>query len=253
MKKQNPHITDEHIVAYLDGELNASPEFKRDLHADPELALASKEYAAIGNAMARSSADERFMLSASTDKSTKKMLADSLAKSRKAIRTAAPAPSAAPVRSIPAQRSVKYLWAKRTSMGFAFATLLALLWINFNGKNEQFTQVPVPSNINKAPAPEQIAPVAPQVNPASSGQLAVSVNEQTHSPSASSLPVKKHVEQANHSEATNDIATNTTSQTEAPHTTIQDKEDPADIMISHRYAKLIKATRMVEVTEQDKM
>ena len=136
MKSNNHTITDEHIVAYLDGELNASPEFKRELSADPALATAAKEYAAIGNAMAGSRADSRFMLSASVDGRTKKMLADSLAKSRKAVRTAAAAPNAAPIRSVPATRSIKFIWARRASVGFAFATLLAFLWFNNAGKNE---------------------------------------------------------------------------------------------------------------------
>ena len=203
--------------------------------------------------MARTCSDERFMLSASIDASTKKMLARAV-KAQKPIRTASPAPSAAPVRNVPAQRSIKYLWAKRTSMGFAFAALLAFLWMNFNGKDQQITQVPVP-NINKAPVPEQqIAPVTPQVTPAPVGELAVSSSEQMHSTSAPSIPVRKNVEPVKHSQ-TNDLATNTTSQNEAPQATTaaQQKEDPADVMMSHRYAKMIKATRMVEVTDQDKM
>ena len=116
MKSNNHTITDEHIVAYLDGELNASPEFKRELSVDPSLAIAAKEYAAIGKAMASSRADSRFMLSASVDARTKKMLADSLSKSRKAVRTAGAAPNASPVRSVPATRSIKFIWARRASV-----------------------------------------------------------------------------------------------------------------------------------------
>jgi hypothetical protein len=64
--------------------------------------------------------------------------------------------------------------------------------------------------------------------------------------------VKKNVESANHANS-KDLATNT--QTETPGITTHEevKADPADIMISHRYAKMIKATRAVEVTEQDRM
>jgi hypothetical protein len=53
----------------------------------------------------------------------------------------------------------------------------------------------------------------------------------------------------------NELAVNTTSHNEAaPAATIQKEQtDPADIMISHRYAKMIKSTRVVEVTQQDKM
>lgn len=248
MKSNNHNITDEHIVAYLDGELNASPEFERELRADPALATAAKEYAAIGKSMAGSRADSRFMLSASVDTNTKKMLADSLKKSRKAIRTAAPAPNAAPVRSIPATRSIKFVWAKRASVGFAFATLLAFLWFNFTGKNEQITQVPVPSPAVQAPVgiPEAPAPAVPA--PVVSGQLADAAN---HAATAAH-GVRKNVE-TQQNLPSRDLATNTTHIEAPPATTEQAKADPADVMISHRYAKMIKATRVVEVTQQDQM
>lgn len=249
--KENPRITDEHIVAYIDGELHVSQEFERELRAEPSLARAADEYAAIGRVFYASRADNRFMLSSKVDARTKKMLADSLAASRKAVRTAAPAPNAAPVRSIPARRSVNFVWAKRASVGFAFASLLAFLWFNFTGKNEQITQVPVPvSSSPKAPVlQEQPAPVAPEIN----NQPALVASNITGQ-SATPIPVKKNLELAKHP-ASNDLAANTMSPSEAPRaaTNEQAKTDPADVMISHRYAKMIKSTPVVEVTEQDRM
>lgn len=248
MKTNNHNITDEHIVAYLDGELNVSPEFERELRAEPSLAAAAKEYAAIGKAMASSRTDSRFMLNASVDARTKKMLADSLAKSRKAVRTAAAAPNAAPVRTIPSTRNIKFIWAKRTSIGFAFAALLAFLLVNYTGKNEQITQVPVPSPAH-APLEMQSAPTPAIPEPAKQGQIAAASNSVVTSPAH---VVAKNTEAPKNS-ISKDLATNT-SHIEAPPATIdQAKADPADVMISHRYAKMIKATRVVEVTQQDQM
>jgi hypothetical protein len=250
MKKQIPHITDEHIVAYLDGELHVSPQFERELRANPALNQAAAEYAVIGKAMAASSGDARFMLSAPVDARAKKVLTG-ITKSRKAVRTTAPAPGATPVRSVPATRSIKYLWAKRATIGFAFASLLAFLWFNFTGKNEQITQVPVPT-MKSSPAPIQQAP-APAVLPSdvfASGQVALNGGE-PHP--AMTLTGKKNVVSGKNS-VPEDLATNLSSQ-EAPRaaTLEQEQNDPADIMISHRYAKMIKSTPVVEVTQQDRM
>jgi hypothetical protein len=252
MKKQIPHITDEHIVAYLDGELHVSSEFERELRANPELNQAAAEYASISKSIAISAGDARFMLTAPIDARAKKVLRG-VTKSRKAIRTASPAPSATPVRSVPATRNIKYLWAKRATIGFAFASLLALLLFNFSSKNEQITQVPVPSP-KSSPAPIQQVPasaVAPSdISP--KGQLASNGNAQTHS--AMTFTGNKNVVSGKNSVTKEDLATNTSSP-EAPRAATHDevKTDPADIMISHRYAKMIKSTPVVEVTQQDRM
>jgi negative regulator of sigma E activity len=245
MKMQTPHITDEHIVAYLDGELNVSPEFERELRANPVLHQAVSEYVVIAKAMAASSSDARFMLTAPIDARAKKVLSG-ISKSRKAVRSAAPAPNAIPARSVPATRSIKFLWAKRATIGFAFASLLALLWVNFGGKNEQITQVPVPI-MKSAPAPAQQtpAPAALPTTDSPKGQVATNDNTQNHT--APTLSVKKNL-------VSEDLATNTMSP-EAPRAATHDEEkiDPAGIMISHRYAKMIKSTPVVEVTQQDRM
>ena len=250
--KQNPRITDEHIVAYLDGELNVSKDFERELRANPSLAEAAKEYSAIANAMAASRADSRFMLSASVDASTKKMLARGISKSRGEVRTAAPAPSAAPIRSVPATRSIKFMWARRrASIGFAFATLLAFLWFNMGNKSELITQVPVPRSV---PAPiQQSAPALPEVITAQPGQVAVNGDMPSHQAASTGHTVRNP--EVSKDLIVKDLATNTANQTETPAATAHEevKADPADIMISHRYAKMIKATRAVEVTEQDRM
>jgi hypothetical protein len=251
MKKQNPLITDEHIVAYLDGELEVSRNFTRDLRADSELLNSAKEYAALGKAFLISSSDSRFMLSAQLDSKTEKLLADSIAKSRKTVRTAEAAPSAAPARSTPAPRTIKYLWAKRVGMGFALAGLAVSLWFNFNRSSDLITQVPVQQPSSKTEAsPSQPTPQT-QVPP--SEQFAAKTgNETSSAPATTTAP--KVTRENSHNTAQKNIAANTTSQTEAPpviHEVV--KEDPADIMISHRYAKMIKATKAVEVTQNDRV
>jgi negative regulator of sigma E activity len=249
MNKQQRIITDEHIVAYLDGELHVSPDFERDLRSDPALARSAKEYAVIGKIFAASRGDNRFMLSSQVDSTAKKMLANVIRKSRKEVRVAAPAPNAAPERLVTVVRNIKYLWAKRAAMGFALAGLAVSLWFNFNGKNEQITQVPVP-HPSTVTAPEQIAPPATTTEVLPSTQYAVKTGHQTNSVAAT-LPQKDITA----SENKKDVAVNTTSQTEAPPSRNgqETKADPADMMISRRYAKMIKATRAVEVTNEDRV
>jgi len=251
MNKQQRIITDEHIVAYLDGELHVSPDFEQDLRKDPSLARSAKEYAVMAKVFATSRADDRFMLSAQVDASAKKMLANVIKKARKEVRVAASAPNAAPERLVTAVRNIKYLWAKRAGIGFALAGLAVSLWFNFNGKNEQITQVPAP-HPSTSTAPAQIAPPATTTEVPTSTQYAAKTGHETNS------VVATHAQKNTTSaviETTNDIAANTTSQTEAPPSRNgeETKADPADIMISRRFAKMIKTTRAVEVTEQDRV
>jgi anti-sigma factor RsiW len=235
-------ITDEHIVAYLDGELHVSADFESDLRKDPALARAVKEYSVIGNAFARSGADERFMLSSSVDNSARKMLANVIRKERKE----AAAIVAVPEKLVTAVRNVKYLWAKRAGFGLGLAALAVSLWFNFNGKTELITQVPAPHQFNTT-APESVAP-APTAVPANK-QYAANVAQPSTTVTAQRV---SHTPKNTTPVFTTDNLVLNTSQTEAPPQT-QEKADPADAMISHRYAKLIKATRSVEVTDQDKV
>src|SRR5258708_28866307 len=140
MKNQNPLITDEHIVAYLDGELEAGEDFRSELRANPELTAATKEYSVLKKVFAASRSDSRFMLSAALDEKTRKALAALVAGYHKTVRLAASAPNAAPARLVPLVRSVKYLWAKRVGMRFALAVLPISLWLNFNTKTDPITQ-----------------------------------------------------------------------------------------------------------------
>jgi hypothetical protein len=249
MKKQTPHITDEHIVAYLDGELHVSADFERDLRADPSLHMAASEYTAISKAIAVSAGDKRFMLTSQIDARAKKVLG-SITKSRKVIRKTVAAPNAVPSRTIPAQRSIKYLWAKRAGIGLAFASLLALLWINTGTKNEQLTQVPVPSP-RTAPVPAIEAPapsVTTQVVPPKT-EMALNSDKSNH-------PVQNTVQKTSvvKNSADNNLASNTAA-VQTPHASATEAaaNDPAAIMISHRYAKMIKSTPVVEVTQQDRL
>jgi len=116
-------------------------------------------------------------------------------------------------------------------------------------KNEQITQGPVPRNTS-API-EQTAPASPEVITSQPGQVAVNTDMQSH-PVTSPVHSGKNPEVSKNT-IVKDLATNTADQTPSAATHEEVKADPADIMISHRYAKMIKATRAVEVTEQDRM
>ena len=85
-----------------------------------------------------------------------------------------------------------------------------------------------------------------------SGQIADAANHTTSNTATAVHGVRKNVE-TQQNLPSKDLATNTSHIEAPPATTDQAKADPADVMISHRYAKMIKATRVVEVTQQDQM
>ncbi|MEI8133587.1 MAG: hypothetical protein WCH46_00750 [bacterium] len=242
-------ITDEHIVAYLDGELSATQEFEQELRSNPTLASAVAEYKILASAMARSGVDNRFMLSKEVDRKTKNILLGAMADARKA----AVVPARAPIASeklVTAVRNVKYLWAKRTAMGFVLAGLAVSVWFNFNVRNEMITQVPV-STSPSVSTPTQSVPAAVAPTTTTSNDVALNATQHLTSNVGTSVrhqaatPVQQSITKT-------DFAVNTSTVAEAPPQT-QTKVDPADIMISHRYAKLIKETRAVAVTDQDKV
>ncbi|MEP7234861.1 MAG: hypothetical protein ABI778_06155 [Ignavibacteriota bacterium] len=249
MKKQTPHITDEHIVAYLDGELNVSPEFEQEIQGNAELQTAMREYAFIGKSFAKSSTDSRFMLSAPIDARAKAKLAG-ISRSRTAIRKAASSPSASPVHTQPATRSFTYLWAKRTGVGLAFAALLAFLFVNYSGKNELITQVPVPI-MKTAPLPTEKAPTALPAETPTRSEVAATIS--TENSQRSPIAAKKNVVVTRNSESQNIAANNVSADAPRAEMNAEEKTDRAAIMISHRYARMIKSTPVVEVTQHDRM
>ena len=109
------------------------------------------------------------------------------------------------------------------------------------------------SSPRATPAPPQTTPASaiPQSDLAPGGQVALNSGGQTRS--LITPHVTKNLESPENS-VSEDLATNMTSQEVAAEATSeQAKTDPADVMISHRYAKMIKSTPVVVITQQDRM
>ena len=247
MKQHNNGISEEHIVAYLDGEFNANGEMREAL-GDGEIHRVAKEYHTLKQVIAQSAADPRFLLSKAADTRARAYLHNLLRANRPEVPMA---PDADAVRLAPqvASRTKKF-WIKRSAVGFALALFLGMLWFATR-PTDTVTTEPVVATNQSQPQPEVVTPpavtqvpevMAPEVKnietPAVAEAPARAVNKPAVKRSApaptniAAAPVEKKPE--------NIVAT-------------QPEADPADVMISRRYAKLIKNVRIVEVTQQDKM
>jgi hypothetical protein len=135
---------------------------------------------------------------------------------------------------------IKQMWFRRTSIGVAVALLLGVLWITFP-KNEIQVQPtialeqPKDYPISTTPAITSDAPVVTDVALTSS-KPSVTTSKQSRKNVGNASSKKAVVEGEN-------IAVATSNEVSAP----------TDVMISRRYAKLIKATPVIEITQQDKM
>lgn len=231
---KNTYLNEEHIVAYLDGELNVTGrEVKTALAGDKELAQAALEYHAMSKAFARSASDDRFMLTAEADKLAMAALRKELAK-----KTLVDAPAAHPSRTtIP---MLKQMWFRRTSVGVAFALLLGIVWFTFP-KNDIMVEPTVATNdTHQTVTP---APIA-SVDASATAEVATPT---VQTKSVTVKPTAKNI--------------TTTSTEKAPvaekniaqQTATEEVSAPGDVMISRRYAKLVKATPVIEITQQDKI
>jgi hypothetical protein len=245
---KNTYLNEEHIVAYLDGEVAlAGKEVRAALAADPELAKAALDYHGLQKAFAASSRDGRFALTSEIDRKTLKALRETLRTSRGEVRMPERAADAMPVRQVRTPL-VKQLWFKRSSIGLAFAMLLGALFISVT-RNDIKVE---PSVADKgtaisAPLASQEKPSLPQTAASSEVQSpakAVPASVKTEAP-AMKAPAGTQV-------AANKVETTPSAQNVA-QAAATPANDPQDIMISRRYAKMIKETRVVEVTQQDKM
>jgi hypothetical protein len=248
MKNQAPYITEEHVVAWLDGELQADGEIRQALKQDSDLEQSAKEYSALSKAFAHSRTDNRFILPAATDSRVYAALKKELSRNRKAIRTPERAPNAAPIpNSISTGERMRKLWVRRSSYALALALLLGIVWISFDKPSEAPTTA---SKIEVSPTPQE-----PTAN-ISGSEPAETVPSEQPTPTPMAAPVSKPQAPA---EKLRSLAMSETApvaevqKQEAPKPAVSEEPDPAAVMISHRYAKLIKATPTVVVTEQDKM
>jgi hypothetical protein len=241
MKRHNNGISEEHIVAYLDGELNVNGEMREAL-GDTELRQVAREYATLKKIFARTASEPRFLLSKTSDTRALAYLQSVL---RGNVRMA-PDANAVPGSQATTIRTKKF-WAKRSTIGFALALLLGALWFTFKPN-----EAPVPSIVDTVVEPRQIQP-APSVQP--TPEVAVN-NTPATTTSDVSLTVNRPTATKKSSNKQVVAVTNTIDapvQKEANIVANQQEEQPADIMISRRYAKLIKNVRVVDVTQQDKM
>lgn len=234
MKNKKTLLGEEHIVAYLDGELDVTAqEVKSALASDKELAHAAHEYHVMTKAFARSASDERFVLSAEADTKAMAVLRKELAKKQ-----LIDAPPVHPIRT--AVPMFKQMWFRRTTVSAAFALLLGILWTSFS-KNDIQVQPTIslqqPQNFPSVSTPIVDAPaseVADAVMPAAT---------------TTATPVQKRVKHA---------VTVATEKAPIAHdnniaAVTEEISTPNDVMISRRYAKLVKSVPVIEITQQDKL
>ena len=244
MKRHNNGISEEHIVAYLDGELNVNGEMREAL-GDNELRHVAKEYATLKKVFARSASESRFLLNKSSDARARAFLQNVLHGNKMA-----PDAEAIPLVR-PQTTRTKMFWAKRSALGFALALFLGALW--FTLKPTDGTDTPVivsapPVQQDVQPSEVVPTPTTPQPmaniteSPASQQQVAANTTQAVAAKRTSKRIVPAEISSpAPPVEKDANIVAN------------QQEEQPADIMISRRYAKLIKNVRVVEITQQDKM
>jgi len=245
MKNQAPYMTEEHIVAWLDGELQADGEVRASLKQDASLQSAAKDYNALSKTFTRSKGDSRFVLPAAVDSRVVAALKTELSRNRKAVPVIERAPDAAPITKPSTADRMRKIWVRRTSYVALLALLLGGLWFGLQSNPE----TPV-----TAYAPKEEAPASqPVVNPPTENPI---VNQTAPAPSNSQVAnTASHTAQVRHTVASQEQKQVVTEPVPAPaaQQTTAEVADPAAIMISHRYAKLIKSTPTVVVSQSDKM
>ncbi len=253
MKNKAPKITEEHIVAWLDGELSANGIASESLD-NPAAFRAAREHAAINAAFEASAADKRFVLPASLDARVRASLAKEISTTRKTPRTPAAMPAAAPIPGN-RQNDLKKIWIRRSSYALALLLLVGL-WFGLNqNKPQQIAEVSAPSSTpqGESAAPAITAP-SNQTQQATEQHVAEAPVTHTTEPAANHRQ-SVHQDIAVTNTPVTPVITNAPQPAPAAEQSVASntEEDRAAIMISHRYAKLIKATPAVEVSQQDKM
>jgi anti-sigma factor RsiW len=255
MNKPTPSITDEHIVAWLDGELPLTPttEIEASLAASPELAHVAAEYTALDTAFSRSRGDQRFALPKAVDSRVRAALASEISRSRKTVRMPERAPMAAPVPGSTTIVRTKSLWARRSAYALALALFAIFGWFIGNS-GQKVVEVAVNTPATPTPSTQTVTTPAPNAS---------SVAEPTATTQAAAASIREHA--PSHTQtaplaAVQNNQVNTTTQNPTAATAVKqttpapaEENDPAAAMASHRYAKLIKATQAVVITSQDQL
>jgi negative regulator of sigma E activity len=253
--QQAHSTTEELIVSYLDGEMirkELEVELFERLATNAEARTILREYLVVRGAIHASESDARFQLSADVDQRTRARL--------ESILTNVPMLESAPVlatraadrplvQTVATDRRLK-TWTKRLTP----ALLLLLLAVGstwyLTHSADQRNQVVVADNSVKTPATIQTPDVTTNTahvdTPAATTTAEATPNERIRI-------VKEYIpvpQAASHSgELAQNLAPSTTQQQSAPNET----NDPKDVMGSHRFAKLIRNTPAVIVTQQDRL
>jgi hypothetical protein len=244
MKNEAPYMTEEHIVAWLDGELQADGEVRQALKQDPALKAAARDYAGLSNAVTRSMSDARFVLPAAVDARVHAALESEIARNRKAVRVPQRAADAEPITKPSTVDRMKKVWIRRTSYAAVLALLIGGLWLGLQSKDESPVTAYAPKE--EAPASQPNAVIAESTPAVSEPAPAVS-NEPKAANHQSRTMAVNHTLASNEKPVVTEPAPAPAAQQTAEVT------DPAAIMISHRYAKLIKSTPTVVVSQSDKI
>jgi hypothetical protein len=239
--------TEELIVQYLDGELQRreleTVLFER-LAKSEEARRMLREHLVIRGAIRNSMEDERFELSDDLDMRTRARIEEAL----NALPTSTGLGDAEPIRVDPTRRRLQR-WAVKPSYA-ALALLFAIGATWFVTRSTVTTVSDVAQN-----APVQQAPAEPQ--PSVDAPATLQPAASTESPKVVvkerivEKPVIKYVTVPKSS--AQDIAQNSSTAVSSP--TVKPEESAADLMISNRYAKLLKATSKQEVvvTSHDRL
>jgi hypothetical protein len=249
--------TEELIVSYLDGELVRKELetvlFER-LATSEDARLLMREYLTVRGAIHASVADDRFQLTSAIDARTKGrielMLKNVPALEKESVETVGFIADKPLVTTIATRRSLA-VWTKRAVPTFA----LLLLAIGTTWYVTRTTVERHESAMNTTPA-TSTTPLSTSTSqePKVSNQLQQNVAQVA--PERIKI-VKEYIPAPMPTEQTasnKDLAQNATVNPPATITPAAvETSDPKDVMISHRYRKLIQNTPAITVTQQDRL
>ncbi len=257
--QQAHSTTEELIVSYLDGELMRK-ELEVELferlatHADARKIL--REYLVVRGAIHASESDARFQLSASVDQRTRARLQSML--------TSVPQLEAAPViqprsedhvivATVATDRRMK-TWTKRLSPALLLLLLaIGSTWYLTHSADQQNQVVVAHNGMQKSATTNDVA--ANQANSAAAIPAPQAQNAPAQAQPAERIKIVKEYIVAPQATTqapshAGEVAQNSVA---APQTATKTEDDPKDVMASHRFAKLIRNTRSINVTQQDRL
>lgn len=247
--------TEELIVQYLDGELVRKELetmlFERLAQSQEARALL-REYLTVRGAIRVSSEDERFQLSSDLDSRTRLRIEQMLEKighEEPIVVRGSYASDAAPVQTNAVSRSLKR-WSLRPSLA-AVLLLFAVgaTWFITHESNPKVVAVAVPAPAPSAPSSsstENSTVVIPHELPLAAAEPAMHKAEAREHRS-----VATPARYASNAEPSNQAVTTPAASTPA----VQQTEDPGDVMMTKRFAKMLNATEKHEVvvTNRDRL